>query len=304
MRYRTTSLGLGIACTLVATSATSFAYESFPPWTMISDTEDSMCMEGAGNGLEVISQYPCDQSNYFQFFQHWGNPGTIEEWDGSCVYGGVGVGFGEQDFLQGGNCDGSIYEDWFQDSSGKIIDQGDQFCFYNGLFQFSKDGFNHDATEVKACGWEFESLNGTVTGSNPTPYVPYTIQPYSPSSPNICLDVFADGRANGTPVDVTTCNGTPAQYWWYDPGTREIHLSDSNDMCLDKPLGQNADGTTLEIWQCNGGVNQQWVSVYPSQWVNVESGTCLDPGLNQLNVDAKVWTCWGGINQQWRGPQG
>jgi hypothetical protein len=272
------------------------AYPSFASYTQWRNAWDGTCNLGSDPGSTNYVWYgmPCDQSNIHQFFQFSGNTSayTIKEWNGNCVDSGS-----PGSPLYAGDCN----QTWSLDSNGELHDP-------NG---HCAECYLLDGVEISAC-WTSE-CNGNYYdekfdvhhwgyGSNPYPYVGFTIKPYWPANPDLVLDVYADGRANGTPVDVTSYNGTPAQFWWYDPSTLEIHLTDSNNMCLDKPNGLNDNGTTLQIWQCNGQPQQQWVR-YARQYINVQSGKCLDPGLGDFNSPrAKIWDCWGGINQQWQGP--
>jgi type 1 glutamine amidotransferase len=72
-----------------------------------------------------------------------------------------------------------------------------------------------------------------------------------------CLDVSGGGTANGTRVQLWTCNNTGAQNWVVESGGA-VRNPQSN-RCLESPGGQTGDGTALRIWDCNGGANQRWV---------------------------------------------
>src|SRR5262249_20935775 len=149
-----------------------------------------------------------------------------------------------------------------------------------------------------------EQLYQGLWGANPLQYIPFTIHAYGFVNLPYVLDVHYNGRVNGIPVDIAPQNGSTAQTWWYDDSTHEIHLAVSNNMCLDKPAGQNANGTRLQIWTCNGSRNQEWYPGSGMQWMNGESGKCLDTPLgNFSNPYVRVWTCNGGINQDWVGPE-
>src|SRR5689334_2437395 len=58
------------------------------------------------------------------------------------------------------------------------------------------------------------------------------------STPGKCLDVARAGSANGTAVQIYSCNGTVAQRWTYD-GT---FLRAGTGKCLDVIDGNTADG--------------------------------------------------------------
>ncbi len=287
----------------LAVTGSALGYQTFPPWGMIYLQDLSgtpMCVHGGARGLSPFAE-PCDMSNYFQFVR-WDPDGQIHVWDNSCV-GDVVASLQplvDVDCCAPGSCSYTAVN-WFQDGSGQVYTEVSS----NGPVCMACDtsGGGADCIAAPCIGAATESFNmRALKGQNPYPYVGYTMRPYFPARPDLVLDVHDNGRDNGTPVDITEYNGTPAQFWWYEPATKEIHLTDSDNKCLDKPLGQNADGTKLQIWDCWGGPNQQWERAAPNQWINVESGTCLDAPNNQVHVDAWVYGCWGGLNQQWNGP--
>jgi hypothetical protein len=114
-----------------------------------------------------------------------------------------------------------------------------------------------------------------------------------------CVDDNGNSGANGTKVQLWTCNGGASQNWTL-PGDGTIRI---NGGCLDITGAGTANGTMVELWTCNGGANQQWQSV-SSTLVNPVSGKCLDdPGFNTANgTQLEIWTCNNGSNQQWSIP--
>ncbi|RAJ40136.1 lysophospholipase L1-like esterase [Kitasatospora sp. SolWspMP-SS2h] len=114
-----------------------------------------------------------------------------------------------------------------------------------------------------------------------------------------CLDVNAGSSANGTAVQIWSCNNTPAQKWSANPDGTLNALG----KCLDATAGGTADGTEVELWDCNGGANQQW-QPYDGGYRNPVSGRCLDdPGSATADGTRLVlWTCNGGANQRWTPP--
>lgn len=48
----------------------------------------------------------------------------------------------------------------------------------------------------------------------------------------VCLDVAGNVRANGTPVQAWSCNGSGAQKWVINPGSGAVKLAGTN-FCLD-----------------------------------------------------------------------
>jgi beta-glucosidase len=71
-----------------------------------------------------------------------------------------------------------------------------------------------------------------------------------------CLDVASAGTANGTLVQLYTCNGTAAQNWHLDSSGQL--WNPNSGKCLDDPGYSTTNGTQLEIYTCNLGKNQYW----------------------------------------------
>jgi len=114
-----------------------------------------------------------------------------------------------------------------------------------------------------------------------------------------CLDVPGQSTANGTQLEIYTCNAGSNQEYTLQPNG-EITVYGSSD-CLDAYNQGKTAGTIVDIYTCNGGANQLW-QVHPDGSVtNDESGLCLDVvgqgTANGTKID--LWTCNGGTNQQW-----
>ena len=87
-----------------------------------------------------------------------------------------------------------------------------------------------------------------------------------------CVDVSAANSANGTKVQLWTCNGSTAQTWTVGTDGTIRALG----KCLDVSSGSTADGAKVQIWDCNGTGAQQWVANAAKDIVNPQSGKCLD----------------------------
>ncbi|KUO09357.1 ricin-type beta-trefoil lectin domain protein [Streptomyces sp. DSM 15324] len=75
-------------------------------------------------------------------------------------------------------------------------------------------------------------------------------------SMGLCMDAANAGTADGTRVQLATCNGGWAQ---------QFNLNGSHDLvntrtgkCVDAVDSGTADGTRLQLWQCAGTSNQKW----------------------------------------------
>ena len=116
-----------------------------------------------------------------------------------------------------------------------------------------------------------------------------------------CADVAAGATANGTAVQLFTCNGSAAQRWTMATGGSVQALG----KCLDVTSAGTADGTKVQLWDCNGSAAQQWTYTAGHDLVNPAANKCLDVTGN-VSTDGtrlQIWTCTGGANQKWTVPQ-
>ncbi|GAA2619151.1 lectin [Dactylosporangium fulvum] len=115
-----------------------------------------------------------------------------------------------------------------------------------------------------------------------------------------CLDVRSSGTADGTQIQLYTCNGTGAQTW-----TRNGQTLRALGKCLDVSGGGSADGTKIQLWTCNGTGSQNWAPNADGTLRNPQSGKCLDVSGNN-SADSTIvhlWTCIAGAaNQKWTLP--
>ena len=115
-----------------------------------------------------------------------------------------------------------------------------------------------------------------------------------------CMDVAGANSADGTKVDLYTCNGTSAQNWTVgSDGTLQ-----ALGKCLDVNAAGTANGTTVQLYTCNGTGAQQWQHQSNGELVNSNSGKCLDVTNNSSTdgTQLQIWTCADTANQQWTIP--
>ncbi|WCN04851.1 PQQ-dependent sugar dehydrogenase [Streptomyces sp. M92] len=112
-----------------------------------------------------------------------------------------------------------------------------------------------------------------------------------------CLDVDNAGTADGTAVQLWSCNQSSAQEWTVaaDGTLRAL------GKCLDVSGGASADGTRVQLWTCNGTGAQKWAAQPDGTVRNPQSGKCLDASGGTWNDGTPVhlWTCHTGPNQKW-----
>ncbi|WP_049567464.1 glycosyl hydrolase [Nonomuraea sp. SBT364] len=118
-----------------------------------------------------------------------------------------------------------------------------------------------------------------------------------------CVDVAAADSANGTRVQLYTCDANGAAQAWTAGADGTVRALGK---CLDVAGGVNADGTRAQIWDCvSGNPNQQWRYDAATQRLsNPATGRCLD-ATGQSSADGtplQIWTCTANANQKWTLP--
>jgi lysophospholipase L1-like esterase len=111
-----------------------------------------------------------------------------------------------------------------------------------------------------------------------------------------CLDVNGASTANGTKVQIWSCNGGVNQLW----SAAADGTLRSMGACLDAAGLGTANGTKVQIWACSGGANQVW-QPYNGGYRNPVSGRCLDDPASSATdgTQLQLWDCNGGANQKW-----
>jgi hypothetical protein len=116
-----------------------------------------------------------------------------------------------------------------------------------------------------------------------------------------CVDVRQSGTANGTAIQIYTCNSTNAQKWTV-PGDGTLTAFGK---CLDVSNSGTADGTKVQLYDCNGTGAQKWTyNSSAKSLTNPGSGKCLDDP-NSSTADGtqlQIYTCNGSAAQQWTLP--
>jgi glucoamylase len=116
-----------------------------------------------------------------------------------------------------------------------------------------------------------------------------------------CIDDAGGGTANGTAIQISTCNGTGEQSWnWHsNDGTLRVL-----GKCMDVTGGGTANGTPIQLWDCNGTGAQQWRWRQQDRLVNPQSGRCLDVtgGSTADGSRLQISDCNGTEAQAWSLP--
>ena len=116
-----------------------------------------------------------------------------------------------------------------------------------------------------------------------------------------CVDVAGSSTADGTHVQLYTCNGTGAQQWTWNTGDGTIRALGK---CMDVSGGGTANGTKVQLWTCNGTGAQAWQVRSDGSVFNPQSGRCLDdPAQNTANgTQLQIYDCNGTVAQVWHMP--
>ncbi|MEU8658545.1 PQQ-dependent sugar dehydrogenase [Actinoplanes philippinensis] len=114
-----------------------------------------------------------------------------------------------------------------------------------------------------------------------------------------CVDVNGASSADGTKIQLWTCNNGTNQQW-----TRNGATWRALGKCMTVAGGATTDGSLVQLSACNGSGAQNWTAGSNGSVVNTPSGKCLDAnGSSSANgTQLIIWSCHGGTNQRWTTP--
>ncbi len=115
-----------------------------------------------------------------------------------------------------------------------------------------------------------------------------------PGAKGNCLEVQGGGKANGTAVQLYTCNNGAAQQWTLEGGEGDLHLRNvGSQKCLDVAGNASANGTKIQISDCYKSKGQSWAGDVraSSPLKSVSTGKCLDLSAFAKSTDARLWDC-------------
>jgi predicted alpha-1,2-mannosidase len=117
---------------------------------------------------------------------------------------------------------------------------------------------------------------------------------------NKCVDVSGSNTANGTHIQLWTCNNTQAQAWTYNADGSLRALG----KCADVTNGGTANNTLIQLYDCNQSAAQVWQPDGSGRLVNPQSGRCLDvPNSNSADgTQLQIYDCNTSAAQQWHLP--
>jgi Ricin-type beta-trefoil lectin domain len=130
-----------------------------------------------------------------------------------------------------------------------------------------------------------------VMPSDPTPVLGAQIL----SSVGGCIDVRDGATADGTPIVLFQCHGSPNQRWFIGQG----EIEENYGSCLDVQGSAGVAGSVIILVTCNGRPSQQW-RVVDGQIMGI-GDKCLDSaGSAAVNLTPLTLAdCAGTPSQKW-----
>ncbi|MET9836675.1 ricin-type beta-trefoil lectin domain protein [Streptomyces virginiae] len=116
-----------------------------------------------------------------------------------------------------------------------------------------------------------------------------------------CLDVKGGKAANGTQIQLYTCNGTAAQSWILGKDGTLRALG----KCLDNARNASTNENKISLYDCNGSAAQRWSVNAKGQIVHVASGKVLDAtgGATANGTVVQLYTANTNKRQVWVTPK-
>ena len=110
-----------------------------------------------------------------------------------------------------------------------------------------------------------------------------------------CADVQDGGTADGTPIVVVQCHGSPNQRWFIKDGA----ISESFGSCIDVQGSAPNDGAPIILVTCTATLSQQW-SIRDGQSVGL-GNKCLTEtgGISADQTPLILSSCNQSPGQQW-----
>lgn len=113
-----------------------------------------------------------------------------------------------------------------------------------------------------------------------------------------CLNIVSNGTANGSKIQLWSCNGGANEEWAIAGAYGELYNPVSGK-CLEDYDSSTRNGTQLDIWTCNLGNNQNWL-LPGSPFDSAISNMCINDAGNSTANGAKIisYTCGTSSNEK------
>jgi len=177
-------------------------------------------------------------------------------------------------------------------SEGQTLDPGESFT-----------------VNVKVAPWSAEPIRGSysITADDGQGAVSVRLtanqNPWSGPihSSDGCIDVYGNGRVDGTVVDLWSCNDTDAQRFSFGAGSTLRVGTSTSTWCLGAQGGRTAPGTRVKLYTCDGSAGQRFRWGTQNRLLNPASGLCLQPvkGSSLRGTPLVLARCTSADHQKW-----
>nr|MDT0662621.1 LamG-like jellyroll fold domain-containing protein [Micromonospora sp. DSM 115978] len=165
--------------------------------------------------------------------------------------------------------------------------------------------FRTTGTGDVLAGAQDAAVDGTPSVGSPVLWIDFdgrlrglsaSVDPTGPLTSGIagkCAELAADG----TKVQLSTCDGAAAQSWRYVGGSRQLRRGDK---CLGLAGQATGNGTLVQAQTCSTSANQKW-GTSGNGWHNLGAGRCLEvPGSSATDgTQLAIRNCNNQVNQLW-----
>jgi hypothetical protein len=112
-----------------------------------------------------------------------------------------------------------------------------------------------------------------------------------------CLDIVAEGTADGSKMQLWSCTGGANQQWRIESDGELVNPISGR--CLTDPGNSTVYGTQDEIYDCSGATGQQWTPT-PGPVQSGAAGKCLDDtgGSTANGTKIEIYSCNGDHSSQ------
>jgi Ricin-type beta-trefoil lectin domain len=309
-------------------------------WGQIQEIGTNNCWQAYYSGsTEYIRTTTCSDNDYTQLFQINDQPNQptqslaadIVTWDDNCLFP-----TGQYGAVEASGCGSDPYvwlATYTSSDGGLYYFQGPIEALGGGLDEYCLSSYcviDCSSAPCKTNTYSSSDSNekfATVVLTSGTQPIADTMTPYAGAaeggvSGGFVLDLYYDDSYDGAEIDITSYNGSPAQFWTYDESTSQIQLMSDTSWCLTVQPGHGYAGGPVTLYACNaenlggsGNLYQQWyaylnINTNPNDYVvsgtffvNGYSNNCLDAPLGDFETGggtvADNWTCNLGANQSW-----
>ncbi|KEI70021.1 ricin-type beta-trefoil lectin domain protein [Endozoicomonas elysicola] len=116
-----------------------------------------------------------------------------------------------------------------------------------------------------------------------------------------CWDVTDGNTANGTKIQLKSCNASTEQQWYFDPVKGTIKSQLPGNKCMAVPSGSIGNGLQLEVADCDeNNISQQFNKDGGKFSTRLNGNMVIDASGTNSGDPIVLWESNGGDNQKWR----